>query len=320
MKLALLHRAYLTIIVFAGIVGRAATANPARLDVCDLAFSPQGTILAATRFEDDLSLWKVQKTCLARQRQIKVFSVSTNAPLAFSADGRTLAVGSNGSELWDVRNGKKRRLERERVGYSNNFAFSPDGRWLLGGQSGGEILLWDTRMGRLRAVFNGGAGRTYSTPLAVAFVGKGKEIVSAHGDGNVYIWDIRTAQITRRFRTGYQTAWFSLRSEQDILASRSHGAGNPVKIWSLRTGKLLKSLPQRGELGRGAVSPDGKRIVTWSYDGTATMYLWSVKTGKVLRRWSLRKEGWLNDIEYSPNGKIIATGHAGGSIKLWDAL
>ena len=69
--------------------------------------------------------------------------------VAFSPDGRTLAVGDFGGHvgLWDTATGRRTAiLAQGNPVYS--VAFSPDGRTLAAGDTGGHVGLWDTATGR----------------------------------------------------------------------------------------------------------------------------------------------------------------------------
>jgi len=65
--------------------------------------------------------------------------------IVFSADGRTLASGSNDHavKLWDVAGGKAIRTLQGHTDLVSSVAFSPDGRILASGSRDRTLRLWN---------------------------------------------------------------------------------------------------------------------------------------------------------------------------------
>ena len=94
-----------------------------------------------------------------------------------------------------------------------------------------------------------------------------------------------------------------------------------VKIWKTKTGELLQTITQDGIIEALDFSPDGSQLGVASAgsgdrDGVAKM--WSVPDGKELFNLS-KQAGPVNDIAFSPDGKLIATAGEDGVIYFWDA-
>ena len=130
--------------------------------------------------------------------------------LAFSPDGKTLALGNSGGtiKLWDVPPGKERATLKGHTSPVWSVAFSPDGKTLASGSGAtiqlatpdgkssgsrsGEptIKLWDVQTGKERATLKGHAGPVVS----VAFSPDGKTLASASHDTTIKLWDVRPAR------------------------------------------------------------------------------------------------------------------------------
>src|SRR5262249_28774684 len=67
-----------------------------------------------------------------------------------------------------------------------------------------------------------------------------------------------------------------------------------------------------------AVAPDGRQVATTSDDGEGWLTTWNTDTGQV-RGSGVTGLGAVGDVEYSLDGKRIATAHAESKGVLWDA-
>jgi WD40 repeat protein len=120
--------------------------------------------------------------------------------VAFSPDGKTLAVGSDQHlvALCDPASLKERTtLRGHPLPRINDLAFSPDGATLAaangdfyGQNEPGEVWLWDVRGESARAKLRGHKGHVWS----VAFTPDGKTVVSCAADESVRVWDAATGK------------------------------------------------------------------------------------------------------------------------------
>ncbi|MFJ1600284.1 WD40 repeat domain-containing protein [Streptomyces sp. NPDC088261] len=114
--------------------------------VGSLAFSPDGTTLAAAGTDGKVCLWDVG----ARKVRAVLTAAATEGGMsvAFSPDGRTLATGSpEGTvRLWDPVTGYPRAALTGHTRIVTAVAFSPDGRTLASGSNDGTVRLWDATL------------------------------------------------------------------------------------------------------------------------------------------------------------------------------
>jgi RNA polymerase sigma factor (sigma-70 family) len=203
--------------------------------------------------------------------QQEIDEVPNPGALAFSPDGKTLAIGGEYPlaetgifvKLWDVEREQMRGGTRFRAAGSQaavpilgspppmdlmvDLAFSPDGKLVAAAVCSDEFKRAKIRL------FNGQTGDFQ------------RELVVSEGD---------------RPPLGFQAA-FSADGKQVITAD------GPVRLWDVETGKLRRTLtPPGGAVTTSlAVSPDGKHLAAGGHRGkneqmTAVLLLWDLKTGE----------------------------------------
>jgi WD40 repeat protein len=112
------------------------------LAVPQVAFSPDGSLLAAAGRTGQIELWDV--TSRSHTGELRDHKVQLTC-LAFSPDGRTIAAGDVAGivRLWELDTGAVRRYLRGHRGTVRSVAFSPDGRSLATGSTDTTVLVWD---------------------------------------------------------------------------------------------------------------------------------------------------------------------------------
>lgn len=162
-----------------------------------------------------------------------------------------------------------------------SFAFAPDGRQVAGGTgtftmngsvSGGDVLLWDTRRGKLVKTLSGHR----SAVTAIAFTSDGKQVVSfSAADGVVSVFDRKRGKRKRGFEVpAVDPEWVSVPA---LLAT---------------DGAVLARFAQE-ELDLAGTK---KRII-------GALELWDVAAGTV--RWR-RERTFAETATFSPDGSLVA--------------
>lgn len=117
----------------------------------------------------------------------------------------------------------------------------------------------------------------------------------------------------RRTLTGHADAVRAIAISPDgrLLASGSYD--QTIKVWDLRTGKVLHTLTgHASRVSCIAISPDSQILASGSYD--QTVRLWALDTGELLQILPGRS-GKAIDVSFNPNGQTLLSSDL--TAKIW---
>lgn len=226
--------------------------------------------------------------------------------VAFSPDGKRLAVGSGGViptpgqlRVHDVDTGETvYAVDTPRS--VRAVAFSPDGNTIATAEHDAAARIREAATGKLLQTFEGHTANIDT----VAFSPDGKSLATSSWDHTVRLWNVETGQMQRAL-VGHQSGVFATAfGSNDTLATGA--ADGTAMIWSIATGQPRWTLKgHRGAVHWIAFSPDGRTLATASWD--KTVRLWDVVSGTP--RGTLRGHSdKVLVVAFAPDGKTLASG------------
>lgn len=270
-------------------------------------FRPDGAVVATQNegySQMDIRFWDTA----SGQLLLSIPQTRYANDMAFSPDGKALAVAGRQAALWDAATGQLLHAFGEPT---SAVEFSSDGRTLATVDNDYVVRLWNVAGGELSAELPGYTEMMFS----VAFSPDGRLLAAGNGDGSAYLWDVASLragapQLLNRlgsYTSSVDSLAFSLDSHALAIGPSYDDAAT---LWDTGSGGLLASFPghERG-VSALAYSPDGRVLATSDWGRGGRIRLWDPGTGQLLQ--TLEQGNIVPSLAFSPNGQLLA---AGGSL------
>lgn len=288
-----------------------------------LAFSPNGEVLATRNQSNGLQFWDAATGKKRRVRTAFTLQGEMPAPVAFHPDSKRVAFGSGPSiRVWDL---TKNEDVHETTHHEalRCVQFTSDGKRLISADRGGTILRWDAETSKLEKRLG-----DFRSEMPIALSPNGKWAVHDTGDKPVLL-DVETGKNGARLPGAGRThvAAFSPDSKWVAVSGLS---GAAVKVWDVVSGKEARLLESDKAGGKGAkmayrYNPGAQGLAF----GSRGRFAFTDAEGRVaigtVSADRIRTVGDTNDsgseilFAFSPNARTMAVALARGkSATLWE--
>jgi len=298
-----------------------------------VTFSPDGSVIALSEYESGQHIRLIDREGNLIKTLDPYPPESSRAPIGYQ-DTNTIAFSSNGTIIANNVGGKikVKTIDGKLISvlsyddYSGgkqitNLSFSPDSQLIASSDVEGTIRLWNLQGKLLKTLLHSEVKKItenqsksfyteseYLQLSSVVFSPDNKIIATAGIDGWVKLWQ-SNGQLIKQFKA-HDSSINSINFSPDSVFFATASSDNTVKLWT-RDGNPLKIITgHTARINKVIFAPDGKSIFTASNEGTIRN--WSLSSIPISRIPTNRA---VKDIEFSPDGKVIAT--VDENIQLW---
>ncbi len=304
--------------------------------VSAMQYSPDGNLLVVV---SDIGVWIFNGQTAEPQHLLAAHTGVINS-ISFSADGSTLAIGTENGEvqLWNTSTGERLKTftrQEYRFGVDNVF-FMPNGHTLVVVYSS-RVDLWDIPEGQrkntLSAVENGMDDNDNNIPNMYmslggynnSFSSDGKTIASDSNNDTFRFWDIATRKEVHTLIAEHSSKFdnfVAFSSDLRTLAIASYRYKGPrrikvweINLWDVNTGTRRKIF-ETDSFGIPFLvfSQDGNFLA--SLDNLA-IHIWDVNTGEVKQRFKEYKSA-VTSVAFSPDNQTLVSSSYDNTLRFFD--
>lgn len=303
----------------------------------DIAYAPDGKIIATAGEDSTVRYWdpatgeqlrvldRAEYFTVRRGKQLlRVHNSEVTSTLAYSPDGRLLAIGGYTILVLDTATGKALHRLSMDGSYPTHLVFTPDSKTLA--SAGHEmdrthcVRLWDVASGKLLRKLP--AEKDFIRAIAVSPDGRLLASTTQDRTGTVRLWEVATGKPAREIKThNTWTTSLAFAPCGSALAvggsdSKVYREENVIEFWDPATGRELP--PLRGmhySVGGLAYSPDGRTLAAST--GDRAVYLWEIATGQPRGRF-VGHAGMIDALAFAPDGRALVTASVDTSALVWD--
>ena len=286
--------------------------------VTRVAFDPQARYLASGDAGGTCRIWDLNRSRARVLRGHKSFVYD----VAIGSSGQLVASASWDStiRIWNSKSGSLQSTFCIDDDELLCVAVSADERLVAGASRNGRLRVWDLATGNVKQGFDlpeaqdiTGTPAYYANNYGLAFSPCDERLAACYC-GQVCVWNTNSGELSTSFSvatSGSSPIAFSPDGSRLVVG------GEAIHVCSIDEGNQLAKIPapNEQEIDSLAFNRHGTKLATIA-PGSSTVNIWDFRAKQLIT--SLEHGTTVYDVDFSPDGRRLATACKDNSIRLWD--
>ena len=274
-----------------------------------IAISPNGRIIVGgSPVAKTLELWDAETgECMG---ELMGHTQGVRA-LAFSPDNRRVVSGGMDTtvRVWDVETRQCIQVLEQHCDALWSIGISADGNLIVSGGEDKSVRIWDAHTGHCLRTLHGFLARVWAIALSAQ-----SPMIATCDDQSVQLWDMDSGKCLRTIR-GYPQVNWTVTFTPDASALISGGQEQIIRTWDLQTETCSQPIQEHPSYVHTLCHHPIEPVIATGSDNT--VYVWNLATQQQIH--SLEGHtGKVWQVEFSPNGRFLASASFDQSARLWD--
>jgi WD40 repeat protein len=282
-----------------------------------IAIAPDGSMLVTGTEEGNVYLHSLPDGTILRLLERQPGFVNQ---IVFSPDGKVLALCSTDidsqegtAHLWHTSNWTLlAKLDNDDIGGGESLAFTTDNAHIVVGHADGFTRIWRLSDLTIQHTF-----QDISEIPKLAVDNKNAALAVSNNE-TVRVWRLEDMTLLRTFVNEEKVNFvvdmaFSPNGTYLAVA----GMYGPIHLWNMKTGTLVCQLLDEYSAHAIGFSPNGQVLACGCEDGHIRVV--KIPDG-ILQRTISAHDGWVRDLQFTPDGLALVSSGSDGAVRLWQEL
>jgi WD40 repeat protein/serine/threonine protein kinase len=278
--------------------------------ISSVAYSPDGKMLLSGSHDDtailrDAASGKILQRLKGHSSAVLGVNFSSNSK-------RILTTGfDNTVRIWDPETGKTTHVL---TGHSDIVSFGnflQNDRTLATSSDDGTIKIWCVDAGAACRVMD----KLPSFTRTLTFSPGSRFLLSGHSGGKLFFTNLRPPFNSRELRAHASTVGYISFSKSGTRMLTSSLDGE-LRIWKFPELTIIRSI--KSQNSRPQLIACGPKLDFFATAEDKTLAIKDINTGKTLRHFQIIHQGPVSALALNPQGNLLATGDAEGSLTIWN--